>query len=275
MLKAGKGEKDKEGTQKEHAELRRSKPLHGQFEKATKEVCGRRSWDWLKKGHLKKETESTIVAAQDQAIRTNNIRKHIHKEDISSMCRMCGKFDETIAHIVAECPTLAQNEYKKWRHDQVARMIHWKLCEKWGFERGEMWYTHNAEKVLESDVCKILWDFSIQTDKKLNHNKPDITVIDKVNKTCLIIDPSCPFDSRIVVKEEEKLSNYDELKYELARIWSMKKVTIVPIVIGALGTVTERIDSWIEQIGIDCPVALLQKGCLLGSARIIRKVMNS
>ena len=77
------------------------------------------------------------------------------------------------------------------------------------------------------------------------------------------------------MKEEEKLSNYDELKYELARIWSMKKVTIVPIVIGALGTVTERIDSWIEQIGIDCPVALLQKGCLLGSARIIRKVMNS
>ena len=52
-----------------------------------------------------------------------------------------------------------------------------------------MWYTHNAEKVLESDSCKILWDFSIQTDKKLKHNKPDITVIDKVNKACLIIDP--------------------------------------------------------------------------------------
>ena len=87
--------------------------------------------------------------------------------------------------------------------------------------------------------------------------------------------PLCPFDSRIAVKEEEKLSNYNELKYELARIWSMKKVTIVPIVIGALGTVTEKIESWIKQIGIDCPVALLQKGCLLGSARIIRKVLNN
>ena len=77
------------------------------------------------------------------------------------------------------------------------------------------------------------------------------------------------------MKEEEKLSNYDELKYEFAQIWNMKKVTIEPIVIGALGTVTERIDSCIEQIGMDCPLALLQKGCLLGSARIIRKVMNS
>ena len=62
-----------------------------------------------------------------------------------------------------------------------------------------MWYTYNAEKVLESDSCKILWDFSIQTNKKLKPNRPDIMVIDKVNKTCLIIDPSCPFDSRMVV----------------------------------------------------------------------------
>ena len=105
-----------------------------------------------------------------------------------------------------------------------------------------MWYTHNTEKVLESDSCKILWDFTIQTDKKLSHNKPNIIVIDKVNKLCLIIDPSCPFDFRIAVKEEEKLSNYNELKYELARIWNMKKVTIVPVVIGALGTVTEKIE---------------------------------
>lgn len=81
---------------------------------------------------------------------------------------------------------------------------------------GEMWYTHNAEKVLESDSCKILWDFSIQTDKKLNHSKPDITVIDKVNKTCLIIDASYPFDARIAaVKEEEKLSNYNEFNMNL------------------------------------------------------------
>ena len=50
---------------------------------------------------------------------------------------------------------------------------------------------------------------------------------------------------------------------------------IVPIVIGALGKVTEKIEFWIQQIGIDCPVALLQKGCLLGSARIIGKVLNN
>ena len=58
-----------------------------------------------------------------------------------------------------------------------------------------MWCTHNAEKVFQSDSCKILWDFSIHKDKKLKHNKPDITVIDTVNKSFLIIDPTCPIAS--------------------------------------------------------------------------------
>ena len=77
---------------------------------------------------MKKETESVIIAAQDQAISTNNIRKNVYKEDISSMCRMCGKSEETFAHILNKSPNLAQNEYKKWRHDQVAKIIHWELC---------------------------------------------------------------------------------------------------------------------------------------------------
>ena len=66
---------------------------------------------WLKRGCLKKETEDLILAAQDQAIRTRWIKKHIDKM-ISVNCRMCGERTETVAHIVSECQQLAQNEYK-------------------------------------------------------------------------------------------------------------------------------------------------------------------
>ena len=54
--------------------------------------------------------------------------------------------------------------------------------------------------------------------KSLGHNRPDITVVDKLTKKCLLIDPSCPFDTRIKRKEEDKCTNYNELKYEIARI---------------------------------------------------------
>jgi len=274
VLKSNKELKDKAAIQEERTISRSEKSLHSQFDKATEQVRGERSWDWLKKGALKKETESTIIAAQDQAITTNNIRKIIYKENVSSLCRMCGKYDETIAHITSECPKLAQNEYKTWRHDQVARVIHWKLCEKWGFEKGETWYKHTPEKVLENEECKLLWDFSIQTDKKLEHNKPDITVVDKKSQTTLLIDPACPFDFRIDSKEQQKLDYYNPLKFEIAKLWKQKKVIVIPIVIGALGTVSKKFESWVKMTGVDCPVELLQKACLLGTARILRKVLS-
>ena len=108
---------------------------------------------------------------------------------------------------------IACSEYKKWRNDQVARILHWKLCKKWGFQNGDTWYNHDPQKVLENDKCKILWDFSIQTDKKLEHNKPDITLLDKESKSTLLIDPLCPFNTRICTKVQEKLDNYNLLKF--------------------------------------------------------------
>ena len=79
--------------------------------------------------------ESAIIAAQDQALCTNNIRKVVYGEDVSPLCRLCGGTDETVAHIVSEWPKLTQKEYKNVKHDNVAKVIHWKLCEKWGLKR--------------------------------------------------------------------------------------------------------------------------------------------
>ena len=97
---------------------------------------------------------------------------------------------------------------------------------KWGFNEAEKWYIHKPEKVLESEGSKILWDFPIQNDKTLKHNQPDLTVIDKKSKKCLLIDPTYPFDTCTERKQEEKFTNYSELKYEIARIWKMRKVEV-------------------------------------------------
>ena len=135
----------------------------------------------------------------------------VYGENVDSTCRVCGSVDETVAHIAAECQKLVQKEYKQVRHDHVTKVIHWKLCRKWVFEKSDQWYTHKPEKVVESEECKILWDFSIQTDKTLEHNRPDITVIEKKTKNYLLTDPACPFDTRIEKKEEEKYNTYCDL----------------------------------------------------------------
>ena len=47
------------------------KPMHGQHIRDTKEQAAPETWKWMRRGTLKRETESLIVAAQDQALRTN------------------------------------------------------------------------------------------------------------------------------------------------------------------------------------------------------------
>ena len=67
---------------------------------------------WLRKGNLKRETESLLKAARDNAIRTNHITARIHKTQQNSKCRLCSDRDETINHIISECCKLAQKDYK-------------------------------------------------------------------------------------------------------------------------------------------------------------------
>ena len=119
----------------------------------------------------------------------------------------------------------------------MAQVIHLELCKRFSFHAHmEKWYEHCPEKVLENEEVKVLWDFTIQTDHRLEHNKPDIVVHNKSKRECtIIIDIACPFHTRIVEKEDEKVEKYQNLKYEIKKIWKCKKVTIVPIVIGALG----------------------------------------
>ena len=67
------------------------------------------TWGWIRKGYLKKETESLIFAAQEQVLRTNWISKNIDGQEVSEKCRMCGERDESITHLIAECKKLVQN----------------------------------------------------------------------------------------------------------------------------------------------------------------------
>ena len=73
--------------------------LHGEFVRQTAKVMGEDTWRWLRNGFLKKETEGLILAAQEQALRTNAIKYNIDKTSETSLCRMCGDTTETVGHI--------------------------------------------------------------------------------------------------------------------------------------------------------------------------------
>ena len=64
------------------------------------------------------------------------------------------------------------------------------------------------------------------------------------------------------------------LKSEVAKLLQMKKVAEIAIVVGVLGTIATKFEKYIESLGIKIRLQHVQKSALLGTARIIRKVLS-
>ena len=252
----------------------RGKAMYGQWLREMPEKIDQtKTWQWLSKGDLKVGTEALLCAAQEQALRTNYIKHRIDKVKDSPLCRLCGKRGETVQHIISECEKLAQREYKR-RHDKVAKKVHWDLCVRSGLECSEKWYEHDPEGAIENEDVKILWDINVQCDNVIQARRPDIIVIDKKKKEALIIDVAVPADTRVVEKEIEKIEKYQDLKREIVRLWELRTAMVVPVVIGALGSITKNFKDWMEKLNIRSTVGVVQKSALLGTARILRKVLE-
>ena len=96
-----------------------------------------KSWRWRGQGDLKVSTEALWCAAQEKAIRMKDVKFHIDKTAESPLCCMRNEKGETVQHILSECKKLVQHEYKR-RHDNAAKSVHWKLCEKFHLDRSGM-----------------------------------------------------------------------------------------------------------------------------------------
>ena len=119
-------------------------------------------------------------------------------------------------------------------------------------------HDHKPGPICDSKKYKLPWDFKIQTDQRMDHNKPDTVLLNKGERSCLIIDVTCSFDTRVLSKENEKIENYHDLKHEIKRgIWNYRSVQVIPIVIGALGTVTRGFGNWLRHLGMLYSMKLL------------------
>ena len=88
------------------------------------------------------------------------------------------------------------------------------------------------------------------------------------------MDFAVPADQRIKLKESEKKDMYLDLARELKKLWNMQ-VTIIPIVIGAFGTVTKGLLKALEELEVDGRVEAIQTTESLRTARILRRVLET
>ena len=163
---------------------------------------------------------------------------------------------------------------RKRRRGNVAKKVHWDICKKNGLEHSEKWFEHAPEGAVENEEIKVLRDINIQCDNLIEARRPDLIVIVKKEQMSIITDIAVPADIRVEEKEKEKVEKYQDLKREIRRLCKLRNVEIVPVVIGARGSVSAEFNRWMKKLGITCNAGVMQKAALLGTARILRKVLE-
>jgi hypothetical protein len=82
-----------------------------------------------------------------------------------------------------------------------------------------------------------------------------------------------PAERYVVQKEAEKKLKYKSLGIKIQRMWNLK-CTIIPVIIGATGIVTNSLRKNLEAIPGKHSIDSLQKTAILGTSHIIRKVLQ-
>ena len=132
----------------------------------------------------------------------------------------------------------------------------------------------NTTPVLEYSTHKLLWDFDIHTNPLISTRRPNLIIINKKKRIFKIVDYAVAADHRISLKECEKKDKYPDLARELKNLWNMK-VTILPIVIGAFGSVTKGLLKGLEDLKVGGRVETIQTTALMKTASILRRVLET
>ena len=123
---------------------------------------------------------------------------------------------------------------------------------------------HNPAPVIENNTHKLLWDYDIHMDYLISARRPDLIIINKKKKK----------KKRREFAKWKKKDKYLDLPRDCKKLRNMK-VTIVPIVIVAFGTITKGLLKGQEDLKVGGRVETIQMAALLRTERILRRVLET
>ena len=156
---------------------------------------------------------------------------------------------------------ISSNSYSKQLDGQSEQMVFVQLrsCS------GE-WDAQTCWEIQTGHLISVRWqDLVIKKTKKNKKQK---------KKTCRFVDLTVSKDYWVKLKESEGKDKYLNLARELKNLRNMK-VTVIPVVIGALGTVTKGLVQGLKDLHIGVREDTILSTALLRSARILRSVLET
>ena len=139
--------------------------------------------------------------------------------------------------------------YLPMHHDPVAKAAFKSHLKKYMDEGVQ--FPNEHEFIEKHGDYEYWWNVRVGTSTKLAHNKLDILILDKAEKTCTIIEISCPADVNITKKAKDILYNYAALLRSLQRLYQDYKFEMIPAMFGALGYVPEELKTNLQKLNFN------------------------
>ena len=88
---------------------------------------------------------------------------------------------------------------------------------------------------------------TVRTDRTISNMKQDTIMRDNEHGTCMSIDAAIPGSRNVIRREAEKILKYKDLTIEIQGMWNVK-ATVIPVIIGATGTVSNSLRQYLSNI---------------------------
>jgi hypothetical protein len=136
-------------------------------------------------------------------------------------------------------------------------------------------YIYKPESCLENDNYKLYFDRTVLTDIHIQHNRPDIIILNKQQKQAYLLDIAVPNSHNITQTYNTKINKYLELSVAMRNLWCLEKISILPFIISATGIVPQSLFKNLKMLDLENTLVVeIQKGILLYSCHIVRKFLN-
>ena len=164
-----------------------------------------------------------------------------------TLCRLCGKTVESIAHVLASC---LQNKYLA-RHNAALKVLFWEMLRELQLsDTVPPWYSPAVPKpIYESPEAQAYCDIPVfAVGEPVKQNRVDARFIDYEKKKVLAVEMSCPWTENREKKKEEKTIKYGPLRWELKQQFPGYDIRQYNIIIDVLGGWSTEVDETMREL---------------------------
>jgi hypothetical protein len=125
-------------------------------------------------------------------------------------------------------------------------------------------YIYKPESCLENDNYKLYFDRTVLTDIHIQHNRPDIIILNKQQKQGYLLDIAVPNSHNITQTYNTKINKYLEFSVAMRNLWSLEKISILPLTISATGTAPQSLSKNSNILDLENTLVVeTQQGCII------------